>query len=127
MIVDIGNTQGRAGANGVAPARTRLLALGSAALTDGFALIGFEAVPEATPRQLEELLAGLVTSRQNALVIIGQDLALSDGPWLKRVRNKGGRIVLVEIPPLDAPETHRLPVEDLIKGVLGPGALGGPT
>ncbi|MDA8384011.1 MAG: hypothetical protein M0037_13330 [Betaproteobacteria bacterium] len=127
MVMDLDNAQKRAGANGVAPPRTRLLALGSAALTDGFALIGFETVPEATPRQLEELLAGLVTSRQNALVIIGQDLGLSDGPWLKRVRDKGGRIVLAEIPPLDAPGSHRLPVEDLIKSVLGPGALGGPT
>ncbi len=127
MIGDAGNAKGRGGTNDVAPPQTRLLALGSAALTDGFALIGFETVPEATPRQLEELLAGLMGSRQNALVIIGQDLALSDGPWLKRARHKGGRIVLAEIPPLDAPETHRLAVEDLIGSVLGPGALGGPT
>ena len=108
--------------NGTLP-QTRLIALGSTALTEGFALIGFETVPEATPRHLEELLAELVKTRQKAMVVIERDLARSSGPWLTRVRNEGGRIVVVEIPQLHAPGDHRPPVEELVKSILGPGAL----
>lgn len=106
-----------------APAPTRMIALGSAALTGGFNLIGFETVADATPQALEHLLAELFTTRQKALVVVEEELARSDGPWLKRVRNEGGRIVVVEVPPLQAPANYRPPVEDLVESILGPSAL----
>ncbi len=106
------------------PLPTRMIALGSAALTGGFNLIGFETVADATPQALEQLLAELFTTRQKALVVVEQDLARSEGPWLKRVRNEGGRIVVVEVPPLQAPANYRPPVEDLVESILGPSALG---
>ncbi len=102
---------------------TRMIALGSAALTGGFNLIGFETIADATPQALEKLLAELFTTRQKALVVVEEELARSDGPWLKRVRNEGGRIVVVEVPPLQAPADYRPPVEDLVESILGPSAL----
>ncbi len=105
------------------PKPTRMIALGSAALTGGFNLIGFETVADASPQSLEQLLAELFTTRQKALVLVEEGLARSNGPWLRRVRNEGGRIVVVEVPPLQAPADYRPPVEDLVESILGPSAL----
>ena len=102
---------------------TRMIALGSAALTTGFSLIGFETVPDATPEQLEALLRELVRDNQKAMVIIECDLARSEGKWLKRVRDEGGRIVVSEVPQLHAPGSFRPRVEDLVESILGPSAL----
>ena len=102
---------------------TRMIALGSEALTTGFSLIGFETVPDATPEQLETLLRELVRGNQTALLIIESDLARSEGKWLKRVREEGGRIVVAEVPPLQAPGSFRPRVEDLVKAILGASAL----
>lgn len=102
---------------------TRMIALGSAALTTGFSLIGFETVPDATPAQLETLLRELVRGNQKAMVIIESDLARSEGKWLKRVRDEGGRIVVTEVPPLHAPGSFRPRVEDLVESILGASAL----
>ena len=41
---------------------TRLIAMGSAVLMEGFSLIGLETFPDATAEDLERLLAGLVRS-----------------------------------------------------------------
>ena len=45
----------------------RLIALGSTALTEGFALIGFETHPDPTPEVLEDLLRDLLRRQQAAL------------------------------------------------------------
>jgi vacuolar-type H+-ATPase subunit F/Vma7 len=102
---------------------TRLIALGSAALVEGFGLIGVETVRDATPEMLEELLAGLVKRQEKALLFLERYLARSQGPWLSRVRDEGGRIVITEIPPLHAPEDYRPPVEDMVTAILGSQAL----
>ena len=102
---------------------TRMIALGSAALTTGFSLIGFETVPDATHEQLEALLRELVRENQKAMVVIECDLARSEGKWLKHVRNEGGRIVITEVPQLHAPGEFRPRVEDLVESILGPSAL----
>ena len=102
---------------------TRMIALGSAALTIGFSLIGFETVPDATPEQLEALLRELVRDNQKAMVIIECDLARSEGKWLKRVRDEGGRIVVSEVPQLHDPGSFRPRVEDLVESILGASAL----
>ncbi len=117
-------TSGTVMSEQAAPATTtRMIALGSAALTGGFNLIGFETIADATPQSLEQLLAELFTTRQKALVVVEEKLARSNGPWLRRVRNEGGRIVVVEVPPLQAPADYRPPVEDLVESILGASAL----
>lgn len=102
---------------------TRIIAMGSAALAEGFALIGVETHANATPEELESLLASLVKGQEKALLFIEHDLARSAGPWLRRVRDQGGHIVAVEIPRLHAPRDYHPLVEDLVKSVLGPSAL----
>ena len=102
---------------------TRMIALGSAALTEGFSLIGFETFPDATPEDLEGLLEGLVKQRVKAMIVVERDLARSNGHWLKQVRNEGGRIVIAEIPQLHAPGDYHPIVEDLVHSILGPSAL----
>ncbi|MHB8622660.1 MAG: V-type ATP synthase subunit F [Sulfuricaulis sp.] len=102
---------------------TRMIVLGSAALAEGFGLIGVETYPDATPETLEVLLAGLFRRQEKALVFLEHDLARSEGPWLKRVREEGGRIVIAEIPPLHAPEAYHPQVEDIVRSILGSQAL----
>ena len=58
---------------GLAPAR--LIALGSAALTEGFALIGFEAHADPAPAAIEKLMQELQRNQQAALIVIEKSLA----------------------------------------------------
>lgn len=102
---------------------TRIIVMGSAALTEGFSLIGIETVANATPQQLENVLAELVKRQEKALLFLEHGLARSGGAWLARVRESGGRIVIVEIPQLHAPGEYHPLVEELVKNVLGPSAL----
>ncbi len=102
---------------------TRIIALGSAALTDGFTLIGVETLPDATTEQLETLLADLVRRKEKALVFLEHSLARSNGPWLRHVREEGGRIVIAEVPPLHTPGEYHPQVEDVVRAILGAQAL----
>jgi vacuolar-type H+-ATPase subunit F/Vma7 len=106
-----------------APASARIIVAGSAALTEGFALIGVETLPDATPQQLDDLLAELWRRDQKALLFIEHGLARSAGPWLKRVRDDSGRVVVTEVPPLQTPGDYHPLVEDMVRAVLGPSAL----
>ncbi|MVF23049.1 hypothetical protein EVC37_15705 [Methylocaldum sp. BRCS4] len=102
---------------------TRLIALGSTALLEGFALIGFETHADATPDILEAVLKDLVRTQEKALIVLEQALARSGTALLTQVRAEGGRIVVVEIPSLQAPEDHQAAVDDLVRRVLGPSVL----
>jgi vacuolar-type H+-ATPase subunit F/Vma7 len=104
-------------------AETRVIALGSAPLMEGFALIGFETHADADAQTLERLLEQLVRDDARALILLEQDLARSGGPWLQRVRSEGGRIVVTELPALHQPEAYHPLVEDVVTGILGPAAL----
>lgn len=101
----------------------RLIALGSAALTEGFALIGFETYPDPTPEALEDLLRELLRRQQAALVVIEQGLAQNPGRQLIRAMREGARIVITEIPPLQQPPRYRSRVDRLMESVLGTSAL----
>lgn len=101
----------------------RLIAMGHAALTQGFALLGFETHPDADREMVESVLEQLLKHREKALVLLEHELARADGVYLNRVRSEGGRIVVVEVPPLHAPADYHPPVEDLVERVLGPSAL----
>lgn len=103
--------------------KTRMLALGSAPLVQGFALIGFEAYPDATASQLERILAELYRGNTTALVLVEHDLAREGGDWYSRVRSEGGRIVISEVPPLNTPADYHPAVEDLVTDILGEHAL----
>jgi vacuolar-type H+-ATPase subunit F/Vma7 len=101
---------------------SRLIALGGAALTDGFKLIGFETYPDATLETLEEVLAELVNQDHSALVFLEQRLARSESAWLARAHT-AARIVICEIPALNEPDSYHPEVETLVRTVLGPNAL----
>lgn len=102
---------------------TRMIALGSVALTEGFSLIGIETLADATVEQLENLLADLVRNQEKVLVFLEHNLARSQGRWLKHVREQGGRIVIAEVPPLHTPEDYHPQVEDVLHAILGSQAL----
>jgi vacuolar-type H+-ATPase subunit F/Vma7 len=105
------------------PAPTRLIAMGQAPLMEGFRLIGLETHADASHATVERVLAELVRAGARALVFLEHDLARGTGPWLERVRNEGGRIVVTEVPPLAAPGTYAPAVDALVRAILGPGAL----
>lgn len=95
-------------------AATRLIALGSAPLMDGFRLAGVEVLPNAGADELEALLKALVEGKEKALVLIEADLADEPGPWLQRVRAEGGRIVVVQVPSLSGAGDFHSDVDRLI-------------
>ncbi len=103
----------------------RLIAMGEACLIEGFDLLGFETYPDADSRQVEKLLCELIGRKDKALVFLEQALADESGGCYQRIRNESGHVVLVEMPPLHAPDEYRPPVEELVRRVLGPGALDG--
>jgi vacuolar-type H+-ATPase subunit F/Vma7 len=105
----------------IAPAR--MIALGSAALMEGFALIGFETHVDPQPAEIEKLMHDLMRMQQAALVVIEQSLARNPGRHLMRAQNEGGRIVITEIPELGLPENYHSRVESLVQQVLGVEAL----
>jgi vacuolar-type H+-ATPase subunit F/Vma7 len=104
----------------------RLVAMGARALTEGFALLGFETVDDATSDDVEQTLATLLEGHEQALVVIGQALASEPPPSLRRVRREGNHIVVIELPELHSPAEYRPPVEQLVLRVLGVTALEPP-
>jgi vacuolar-type H+-ATPase subunit F/Vma7 len=101
----------------------RVIALGGAALMQGFSLLGAETFKDATKDDVEQVLAELVRSQDQALVFVENTLVTASGHYLDRVRREGGRIIVSEIPPLDAPADYRPPVEALVVRVVGASAL----
>lgn len=98
---------------------TRMIAMGSSALTQGFGLVGFETWPDARPDDVERVLGELMGSSERAVIFLEAYLAGCDCPNLNRVRAEGGRIVVTEIPQLHAPQEYHPEVEDLVSNVLG--------
>ena len=98
---------------------TRMVFLGHSALAEGFALIGFETRKNATVRELDELLEQLLAERQNAYLIIEQDLARAGSRLLPLVYAEGGRIIVAEVPPLARPEAVHTDIDDQVQTLLG--------
>lgn len=103
--------------------QTRLIMMGSPALTAGFSLIGFETWPDATPEQLEQLLIKLQQRQETALIFLDPELANCECSILQDIQKQGGHIVVTEIPALNQPGNYRPQVEDLVISVLGKSAL----
>ncbi len=108
-------------ADSLAPAR--MIALGSAALMEGFALIGFETHVDPAPETVEKLLQELQRNQQAALVVIEQSLARNPGRHLLRAQSEGGRIVITEIPEIHLSGEYHSRVETLVQSILGHNAL----
>jgi vacuolar-type H+-ATPase subunit F/Vma7 len=100
----------------------RLIAIGEAELTAGFALLGFETIATTESADLERLCCELWTHKTEALVFFSAHLKANER-CCQRVRLDSAHLVLVEIPPLNAPTSHRPAVEDLVARVLGAHAL----
>lgn len=107
----------------IASGSARLVVIGSAGLAEGFSLIGAEIHADADSAMVNEILAQLVRSGDEALVLLESHLAHAGGHWLDRLRNEGGRIVVTELPPLSAPYDYAPAVDDVVRAVLGPEAL----
>lgn len=101
----------------------RLIAMGEACLTEGFVLLGFETYPGIEPAEMEQVLCGLITAKEKALVFMEQRLIAQAGKCYDRIRNDSGHVIIIEMPPLHAPQDYQPVVEDLVRRVLGPGAL----
>ena len=101
----------------------RLVVLGSAGLAEGFRLIGAEVHADADAATVEAVLEQLAKNGDEALVLLETHLAHGGGPWLNRLRNEGGRIVITELPPLPAPQDYAPAVDEVVRAVLGPEAL----
>jgi vacuolar-type H+-ATPase subunit F/Vma7 len=100
-----------------------MIALGSATLMEGFALIGFETHVDPAPEAIEKLMQDLIRTRQTVLVVIEQSLALHPGRHLLRAQSEGGRIVITEIPEIHLSGSYHSRVEDLVQTILGPAFL----
>lgn len=97
--------------------------MGSQALAEGFALIGFEIYPNATAELVETELSNLLKSKEKALVFLEDSLTQQPGPSFLRARTEAAGIILSEIPLLNAPEDYHPSVEALVARVLGPSVL----
>jgi vacuolar-type H+-ATPase subunit F/Vma7 len=101
----------------------RLVVLGSTGLVSGFALIGAEVHAEADQAEVEAVLEQLAKRGDEALVLMETHLAHGRGYWLSRLRDEGGRIVIIELPPLTAPQDYAPAVDEVVRAVLGTEAL----
>ena len=105
----------------------RTLAIGSQALMDGFALLGIETYPDIDIETLQQLLTGLVRSRERALIYLQSDLANADLPVLQGLRREGGNILISDVPDILSADQYQAPVEQLIGRVLGKQVIGEDT
>lgn len=101
----------------------RFIAMGSHALMDGFALLGFEVFPNVTVETVEKILAQLLKNREKALIFLENNLSQQPGKYLSQARSEAAGIIITEIPPLQSPDTYQPLVEELITRVLGTTAL----
>lgn len=101
----------------------RILAIGSQALMDGFALLGIETHTDISIDALEHLLNNIVRQQERTLIYLQQNLATADIPILQRLRQEGGQVLISIIPSLHEPDNRQAPIDALIAKVIGPSAL----
>jgi vacuolar-type H+-ATPase subunit F/Vma7 len=98
---------------------TRMLFLGDDSLADGFRLIGFETHSNPTPEQVDLLFRDLRRSGDKAFVIVDDVVMASEAGNLKRVRDEGGRIVVVSVPGLAGPPQLASEVAERLAAMFG--------
>jgi vacuolar-type H+-ATPase subunit F/Vma7/vacuolar-type H+-ATPase subunit H len=96
----------------------KLIFMGSNALAEGFALLGFETFPAATLDMVENVLAELLKKQTNALIFLEDNLV--GGTAFLQVRSKSAGIIITEIPALNVPDNYCPSVEELVDRILGP-------
>ena len=101
----------------------KIIAIGNAALMDGFALLGIKTYADASTEEINAVLTELVRSRERALVYLQQNLMSAEIPMIQQLRSRGGSILICEIPDLHAAEDYQPEVEKLIGRVLGSSVL----
>ena len=101
-----------------------MVALGSRALMRGFSLIGFETIPDATVADLTQLLDKLIAEKLRAVLVIEKGIVKGEINQLQQVRSEGGRIIIIEVPPLGSPEAFTYPVAKKVGSMLGADAVG---
>ena len=106
-----------------APRPTRMIFIGSLALSDGFRLIGFETLTDPAVSQLDQLISELLEQRVNAFLVIEQTVTDLGSRMLELVRREGGRIVLSEVPSLRDPSCLHCELDRQIEKLMGSGSL----
>ena len=101
----------------------QIIAIGDAALMEGYALLGIKTFPDGSAQQINAMLIELERSHERALVFIQQDLMHADIPMIQQLRSQGGSILICEIPKLVAVDDYQPEVEKLIARVLGVSVL----
>ena len=101
----------------------KIIAMGSAALMDGFALLGITTYADETAEVVNSVLSELQRNRERALVFVQQNLFDAKIPMIQQLRNRGGSILICEIPDLHEVRDYQPQVESLILRVLGAGVL----
>lgn len=99
--------------------QTRLIFIGSQALTDGFRLIGFETLTDPDVTLIDRLVSGLLEQRENAFVVIEQSINELESRMLQLVRSEGGRIILSEVPSLQDPSCLHCDLDREIEKLMG--------
>ncbi len=99
----------------------RLIFMGSNALAEGFALLGFETFPNATLDTVENTLTELLKKQSKALVFL--ENSLTTGPVFLQARSESTGIIITEIPALNEPDSYKPSVEELVERVLGSSVL----
>lgn len=102
---------------------TRMLFLGEESLADGFRLIGFETYPNPTPEESDRIIRDLSRAREKAFVVVDDRVMALEVPSLKRVRREGGRIVVIAVPPLNAPARLGSEVAERLATLFGTGTV----
>lgn len=101
----------------------KIIAIGNAALMDGFALLGIKTHADASAEAINAVLTELVQNRERALVYLQQNLMSAEIPMVQQLRTRGGLILICEIPDLHAADDYQPEVEKLIGRVLGSSVL----
>ncbi|MBC8212203.1 MAG: hypothetical protein H8E21_14165 [Gammaproteobacteria bacterium] len=102
----------------------KILAMGSSALMDGFALLGIKTYADESVEVINNVLAELKRNHERALIFMQQDLIHAQIPMVRQLQNYGGSILICEIPDLHQVDQYQPAVEKLIEKVLGASTLG---
>ncbi|MDJ0882211.1 MAG: V-type ATP synthase subunit F [Gammaproteobacteria bacterium] len=101
----------------------KIVAMGSSALMDGFALLGIQTYADLSLEKINDVLLDVKRKHRRALVFLEQDIINADIPMVNRWRNQGGSMLICEIPALDQLNEFQPEVEQLIARVMGTSVL----
>ena len=83
---------------------TRMIVIGSHALTRGFRLIGFDAMINPDSEEVRQRINDLVKQQQRAFLIVEQYIANKLRDVFSPIQQEGGDILMVELPSIHEPD-----------------------